>query len=247
VLVDRHGGDLFWSDDAGSDSATVQMPDDMLIRKFKDSDSGSGYRQHDFQQKAEQNWERTAGEVATKLVEIAEQVRPRVITLAGDIRMMQMLRKHVPADVAALLREVPGSRSDDGAGPLRDDAIRRWIRTAVAEDTVEVLNVFERERGQQDRAADGVDATVAALCQARVDVLLVNDDPDDDRRAWFVHDQPTLIALDPATLQQMGYADALQGRLTDVAIRAALATSASIRVVPASGPVHDRLGAILRW
>jgi hypothetical protein len=247
VLVDRHGADLFWSDPSGSDRATVEMPDDMLIRKFKDSDSGSGYRQHDFQQKAEQNWELTAAEVATKLGEVVGEVRPRVITVAGDVRMVQLLRSHLPGDIAALVREVPGSRSEDGAGPLRDDAIRRWIRTAVAEDTVEALQVFERERGQHDRAADGVEATIEALCESRVDVLLVHDDPDDERLAWYVHDQPALTALDRATLEQMGYPDPLQGRLVDVAIRASLATSASIRVVPAAGPATDGIGAILRW
>jgi hypothetical protein len=246
LAIDRRGADLFWSDGHDSGTRTIDAPEDMMIQKFKDSDSGSGYRQHDFQQKVEQNWDNVASDVATVVGQLATKVRPRVIPVAGDIRMLQMLRDHLPADLAAMLREVPGSRSEDGSEALRLEAVARWMRTAVAEDTVEVLQVFERERGQNDRASDGAEATLSALCEARVDVLLVHDDPDDDRRAWFVADEPTLVASDRATIEALGYAP-VDGRLIDVAIRSALATSAGIRIVPGSGPVHGGLGAILRW
>lgn len=77
-------------------------------------------------------------------------------------------------------------------------------------------------------------------------MLLVHEDPADERRAWFVADQPTLVATDPDTITSLGY-EATSGRLIDVAIRSALATSAGIRVVPGAGPVSDGVGAVLRW
>jgi peptide subunit release factor 1 (eRF1) len=246
LAIDRRGADLFWSDGAETGSRTVEAPEDMMIQKFKDSDSGSGYRQHDFQQKVEQNWEHIASDVATAVTQCAATVHPRVITVAGDVRMVQLLREQLPHDVAAMLRDVPGSRSEDGSGPLRQEVVARWIRTAVAEDTVEVLQLFERERGQNDRASNGVEDTLTALCEARVDVLLVHDDADDDRRAWFVPEEPTLVATNRETIEGLGYSP-VQGRLIDVAIRSALATSGGIRIVPGSGPVHDGLSAILRW
>ena len=129
---------------------------------------------------------------------------PRVISVASDVRMVQLLREQLPAEVVALTRDAPGSRSEDGSDAVREDANRRWIKTAVAEETVEVLRVFERERGQHDRAADGAAATCAALCEARVDVLLVHDDPRDERRAWFAAEEPTLVAVDARTIADMG-------------------------------------------
>ena len=246
LVIDRRGADLVWSTGAETGSSTVDAPEDLMIQKFKDSDSGSGYRQHDFQQKVEQNWDHVAADVAHAVTERLAEIRPRVVTVAGDVRMVQLLRRHLPNDVAAMLRDVPGSRSADGSEARRADVIRKWIRTAVAEDTVEVLKVFERERGEHDRAADGVEATLQALCEARVDVLLVHDDPQDRRCAWFAPEQPALVALDRSTIEAVGVT-AREGRLIDVAIRSALATSAGVRVVPGAGPVHDGLGAILRW
>src|SRR3954451_5703950 len=246
ALVDRRGADLHWSDGERTGERTVEAPDDMRIQKFKDSDSGSGSRQRDLQQKVENNWDRIAADVAAALVELSSRVNSRVITVAGDVRAVQLLRDHVPAEVAALMRDVPGTRHEDGAGELRDKAVRRWVRTAVAQETVEALNVFERERGQRDRAADGPAETFAALCEARVDVLLVHDDVDDERSAWFAREMPGIVALERTTIDDLRH-EAVEGRLVDVAMRAALATSAGVRIIPRSGPVQDGVGAILRW
>jgi hypothetical protein len=37
------------------------------------------------------------------------------------------------------------------------------------------------------------------------------------------------------------------GRLVDVAIRAALGTGAGVRVIPKHGPVNEGIGGLLRW
>ncbi len=39
----------------------------------------------------------------------------------------------------------------------------------------------------------------------------------------------------------------LEGRLVDVAVRAALGTGAAVRVVPRSGNAHEGIGGVLRW
>jgi hypothetical protein len=244
VVSDRQGADVYWSGPDDTGITTVDADEDQPVSKPR---HGGGWAHRRMQQKVENTWEQTANEVAQTLVEVVEQLKPRVITLGGDVRMTQLLRERVPESIGALLREVPGSRSEDGSDEHRDNAIRRWVRTAVAEDTVAVLRLFEQERGQQDRAADGPSDTLAALRESRVDVLLVHDDPEDDRVAWFVDDVPTLVADNESLLQSLGYDTLRSGRLVDVAIRAALATGAGIRIVPSAGPVSDVLGAILRW
>jgi hypothetical protein len=242
VVTDRHGADVLWSG-TDHDGVTHVEGGDGPIRKVH----AGGWSQERFQRRAENTWEQTAVEVAAAVQRVADRVQPRVITVAGDVRMVQLLRQHLPGELSRLLRDVPGGRSEDGSDEVRDDAIRRWVRTAVAEDTVALLQLFEQERGQNDRAADGPAATLAALREARVDVLLVHEDADDSRLAYFLDDDPTQVSEDLHLIAALGQGRPRQGRLIDVAMRAALATGAGIRIVPNAGPVSDGIGAILRW
>jgi len=110
-----------------------------------------------------------------------------------------------------------------------------------------VVDRFQEERGQRDRAADGPKATVEALGRAQVGTLLLYDDPSDERTAWFGPDA-THIALDASTLKDLGV-EPQQARLTDVLIRAAIGTGASVRIVPDTGPGSptEGVGALLRY
>jgi len=92
---------------------------------------------------------------------------------------------------------------------------------------------------------EGTAATFEALERAQVGTLLVHDDPDDERAAWFGPDA-THAALDRQTLLDMGVGDPRQDRMVDVALRAACGTSAEIRIVPGGGSPREGIGAILR-
>jgi hypothetical protein len=242
LAVDRKGCDLYWSGRDGEGESSV-VGDDTFIRKVQ----AGGWSHRTFQQRAENTWDHTAAEVAAELTRLVDEVQARVVTVAGDVRMLQLLQKRLPAAIASRVREVPGGRSDDGSDDARDAAVRRWIRTAVAEDTVAVLHQFDEERGRLERAADGAEATFAALREARVDTLLVHDQVDAPATAYFVPDEPTLVADTPEVLAAMGRTDLRQARSVDVAIRASLLTGAAIRVVPATPRLTDGLGALLRW
>jgi hypothetical protein len=78
-------------------------------------------------------------------------------------------------------------------------------------------------------------------------VLLVHDDGDDERQAWWSASLG-VAALDRATLDVLGSgADPVQGRLVDVAVTAALRAGASVRVVPDAAVIQDGIAALLRW
>ena len=77
-----------------------------------------------------------------------------------------------------------------------------------------------------------------------VDTLLVHDDEDDDRSAWF-GPEPNHLGLNIADLEAIGVTQPRQARRVGVAVRAALGTGAAVRLVPAA-TVRDGLGAILR-
>ena len=54
---------------------------------------------------------------------------------------------------------------------------------------------------------------------------------DDERTAWF-GPAPTDVAAEPGTLIDLAVADPVEGRLVDVAVRAALGTGADVSVRP---------------
>lgn len=76
-------------------------------------------------------------------------------------------------------------------------------------------------------AVQGVHATVAALSARRARVLLIVDDPADRRPAWFGPEQLCSVLPDLAQPGRTG----MEGRLVDVAVRAALLTEVGIRVL----------------
>jgi hypothetical protein len=56
-----------------------------------------------------------------------------------------------------------------------------------------------------------------------------------------------MVATDEAELRELGASDVRSGRWADVAIRAALQTSAGVWMVPSAGGPSDGIGALLRW
>ncbi|MDQ3756567.1 MAG: hypothetical protein M3394_01800 [Actinomycetota bacterium] len=242
VLVDRQGADLFaFRHEAPDLHAEAGGGDDPLHKP-----RAGGWSQRRYQQRAENVWEKNADAVAEDLTKLVERVHARVVVVAGDVRAVQLLREALRPEIAELLVEVEGSRHVDGSVDAVADDVGRAVATVAASDTVAILEKFREEIGQGDRASDGVARTVEALARAQVEVLLLADDPDDDRLVWF-GPEPSMIGLDADEVKAMGGDRAEQGRLADVLVRAALCTGAAVRVVPSSGGPREGVGAILRW
>lgn len=246
VLVDRVGADivLFLSNEEGGDalmSVGDTRSDDPLLRKSKPG----GWSQRRFQQRAENSWDANMKAVAERLGKVAQLVDLRLVVVAGDVRAVGMLKDHLPAQLSDRLCEIEGQRAVDGNVDELIDDVMKMVSSGVASDTAALLEKFREERGQADRATDGVDATLRALSEARVDVLLVHDDPADTREAWYSVD-PALAASDPTALTTQGVDQPRKGRLVDVLISTAFRTGAKVRVVP-STVATEGAGAILRY
>jgi hypothetical protein len=205
-----------------------------------------GWSQPRYQHRAEVQWERNATEVAEVLARIVDRVRPRFVAAAGDVRAIELLREQSPKRVQELFQVVGGELRD--IGEVLEEAERLAAATAEA-DANALLDEFEQERGQRNRAADGAEATFEALARHQVRALLVRDRPDDERTAWF-GGEPGQVALGSEALLAEGEATPVEDRLVAVAVRAALGTGAEVRVL---GPETDRrgpsdgLGAVLRY
>jgi len=169
-----------------------------------------GWSQPRYQHRAENDWAENAADAANEVMKLVDRVGARLVIVGGDVRATHMLADNLPKDLPVHIIE--HGRAKDGSDDKRAEEVRRLVNSAVAEDTVAILEKFKEERGQNDRAVEGLKDTADALARAAVDVLLVPDDAD----------------------------------AVDTLIRDAIATGASVRVVPAAGPVKG-VGAILRW
>jgi peptide subunit release factor 1 (eRF1) len=246
VLADRTGADFILSargDDGDVESVDLAAGNDPHLRKSQPG----GWSQRRYQNRAENLWDHNAKQVADQVTELVDKHRARLVLVAGDVRALEKLGQHLPERVAGLVRELetggraPGTDVDELA-----DEVVKMVATAVAEDSVDLLRTFKQERGQHDLATEGVAATLAALASAQVDTLLVHDDPDDARTAWF-GPGPGMVGEDAQTLRDLGVESPEEGRLVDVAIRAAFTTGAAVRMIPSVRSVAEGLGAVLRF
>ena len=241
VLADRQGADLAAYRRSGPDlhREAGGMADPVA------KSAPGGWSQRKYQQRAENTWEHNAHDVAEQLTRLVDRVGARLVIVAGDVRAVQLLGEALPREVAEHVSEVPGGRSPDGSADVVAEEADRVLTEAVARDTAALVEKLREELGQGDRAVEGAEPTLEALSMSQVEVLLVHDDVFDDRRAWF-GPEPAQVATSEQTLRDLGV-QARPARLADVAVRAALATGAGIRVVPPADAPSDGLGAILRW
>ena len=243
VLADRQGADLTGYRREAPEVHSEAGGDDYPIRK----PNAGGWSQRRYQERAEHTWERNAADAAEQVVRLARRVDARLIVAAGDERAVTLLREALPAEVAERFQVIGGGRSEDGSEQSFQEEARAAVGLAVNADTDALLEKFREEAGQDDRAAAGTRATFGALAMAAVDVLILSpDDLEDPRTAWF-GPEPTQVALTAADLKGLGVAQPQEGRLVDVAVRAALGTGAGVRVVEAGAGLDGGIGAVLRW
>ena len=240
VVADRAGADLHGYGLDGETDSSVDGSHNQIERN-----KPGGFAQKRYQQRAIDSWERNAAEVAAKVSELAERLSARLVLIGGDDHAVVPLVNalgHPWSERVEVLEHA--TRAAGGDLATLDDEVSRLVRTVRAEDEVAVLQRFREENGRHDRAADGPARVIESLQAAMVDTLLVHDDEDDDRSAWF-GPEPNHLGLNVADLEAMGVTQPQQARLVDVAVRAALGTGAAVRLVPAA-TVRDGLGAILR-
>lgn len=235
AVVDRTGADLF----ATGSEVPVQVVDGEDGPVVRRSAPG-GWSQRRFQQRAEMTWEANAAEVADELVRLVDDVGARVVVIAGDGRAVREVEQRLPDRVAELVRNASGGRGEGSEGHLEHD-VQRWYRTAVADDTVALLQKFDEEIGQQDRAVTGLAATVEALAMSAVDTLLVQRGVGAGTRIHLGGPGGSMPSMRGELEGSRSCAAA------DALVAAAWSTGARVRVVPSSGSMRDGVGALLRF
>jgi hypothetical protein len=246
VLADRTGaGVLAYT--SGPDPVETGSVDSTRWPDRKVHAGGWSSKRYDHD--VEETWEQSARDVAGLVERVARDIDARLVIASGDERALQLLGQHLPTHLVDRFVAIGGGgRAQDGSEDVIADEVLRVLADTITSDTVELLEKFSEERGQDDRAADGVDATVRALRMAQVGTLILTDTRSPGRTAWFGPD-PTHLALTEHELRDLGVETPLEGPLDEILVRAALGTGADVKVV--AGGVEqapaDGVGGILRY
>jgi hypothetical protein len=243
VLIDRSGADLFAFRREGPAMHEEVDPSGEPLTRSKPG----GWSQRRYQQRAENSWEKGAGDVAKQLVRLVERFDPRIIVVAGDVRAVQFLREALPKEMDEIVRVVSGERPNpDGSGGIPQDEVDELVAEVVRRDTDEALAKFDEELGQGDLAVEGPRSVVEALEKAQVELLLIRDDAEDERTLW-TGPEPVHIGMAREQVEAMGVDDPHEVRIRDATVRAAIGTAARIRLLPEGRGPREGIGAILRW
>ncbi|MBP2706150.1 hypothetical protein JOL79_20275 [Microbispora sp. RL4-1S] len=246
AIVDRTGADIAAYPRGGTEPVTwtVTGPDDEIERN-----APGGWAQMRYQHRAEDSWEHNAVRVADELTRTLLDSQARLLLLAGDVRALQYLTKHLPEWVRrdVCIRRVSGSRSEDGAKGDRDEQVAAEIRRAAEERTAALLHRLAEGRCPSGRSVEGARETLNALAHGRVQTLLIVDDPGDTRTAWF-GDLPGEVSDRHEALAPTGK-PITRERLADVAVGTAVRTGAEVHVLSPGTPgaPAEGIGALCRF
>jgi hypothetical protein len=220
VEIDRAGADIH-AFDGGRVLGTEQVEGDT---EHIHRGHPGGWSQRRFQQRAENTWERNAGDVADQVVEMADAHRAEMIFVAGDTRVQHLLLESLPErerEHTVLIE----AGSPEGVA----DEIVRLLADHVARAVRDVIGQVKMRQGAGTASTDVAEVLVA-LHEGRVEHLLVHDDGTDDA----------------VTNQSVG--DVAAGtRIVDAAIAAALRTDADITVIPRVAVLEGPVAALYRW
>jgi hypothetical protein len=241
VLADRTGADLIAETRERGEVAWTTKGDDDVIRKVQPG----GWSQRRYQQRAEDSWEHNAEKVAREAVAMASRAGAELLFGAGDVRALGYLRDALPKEWRAVYREVAGSRDSHVLEQVRAQ-VDAQVSAEVGRRTSAMVARLREEIGQGDLGCEGLEGTVAALAAGQVEALLISPGPGLEHPVRFGTD-PLQLALDREGVEALGVADPQEAPLLDVAVRAALGSDASIRLVPSEERLAEGIGALLRW
>lgn len=158
-----------------------------------------------------------------------------LVVLAGDELGLDRLRR-------ALVDTLPATtdvRMAEPELPLAESTVRH-VADVAARRTVAALNEFRFQK-THDAAVEGADAVIDALSRGHGDLLLLHDDPTDERTAWFGPGSSEIATANGPTTPT-------EGRLVDAVLRMAVHQDKAIRMIPSTGPrgPADDLGLVVR-
>jgi hypothetical protein len=245
VVVDREGADI-----------TVVGPHHEEVESFSQEGSHDvihkvptgGWSAARYQRRAEDSWQRNAGEVATELDKVVLRHGLRLVLVAGDVRAVTALLEQVATRTREVAVELQtGGRAAGSSPDDLTDEVREVVTKTAEADLTRVVDDFAREQGRGEAAVEGLPGVVDALRRAQVEALLLHDDPS-STATLLVGADPSQLGTSSAELEALGVAQCRRDRADAALVRALVATDAELVLVPTGQPsMQDGIGALLRY
>ncbi|WP_165978495.1 Vms1/Ankzf1 family peptidyl-tRNA hydrolase [Actinomadura darangshiensis] len=242
AVVDRRGGAIDCvAPDGNREHIEVEGDEDYPIRKVKAGD----WNQSRFQRSSENVWKVNAKKVAHEIDKAAERCGAEAVVIAGDTRARTAVLEEVSEHV--LEHTVEADKNTTVDDPDLDAELRRLLRLKTAERVMTVAERFDRELANGQRAVSGLPATTEAVRQARVETLLLSEEPDSDARLWIGPDPAQIATTAEELRSEFGVPDPRETRADAALVRAVAATDGELVVLPQNGSATPPVGAVLRY
>jgi peptide chain release factor subunit 1 len=171
ALVDRARARIFLGDEGGLDEIVHERDDDVPGRH----DQG-GWSQPRYQRHIEDHVDRHLNDVAAKLLELYKEGRVERLVIGSTEEMLPRILDHLHA----YLRERFAGRIDVDINTANADQVRDLVGAVLEEEDrrreAELFERLRRELAVGGRAAYGLEGTLAAVNEARVEVLFAKPD-----------------------------------------------------------------------
>ena len=249
VVADRTGADLEGLAVAAAPRSrevdrTVKGHETFPLRKVH----ADGPRRQDDHGAVDEAWKRNAGDVAGATADLAEAVGAEVVVVGGDVRTVPIFVSRLPKRwQERVVSTDAGSRGAGADEEALDDVTIQAIADVADRHTRAAIDRYQTQRGE-DVAPTGLDGVARALARRQAEsVLLVNDLSSTDTLFVGLED-PSLVAVDAATLRAEGVEDPLRVRADQALLRAIHGTDADLVLVgPDDAPLEHGIGAVLRY
>ncbi|MEV0648152.1 Vms1/Ankzf1 family peptidyl-tRNA hydrolase [Phytomonospora sp. NPDC050363] len=242
VVVDRTGASITEvTGGATARTSTVEGGETFGLTKSKPG----GWSAPRYQRAAEEAWDRNAGDVAKAVTQLVKRTGAEIVILAGDVRARGACKENLPAAILDRVVETDaGSRASTDTHAL-DQAAEVAIAEHIAARHVAITDRFRQDSGRN--AVTGLDDVVRALAEAKVDTLLLENDPSSNDHVW-IGEAPSQIAVSEEESRAQGVESPERVRADSAILRTLAMTDASLLTVE-SGDVamSDGIGALLRY
>lgn len=243
VLVDNRGAEVEARGPARDDDVEVEG-DEHPLHKV----GAGGWSHRRIQQRAENTARQNAKLVAEHVDELAGRTQAALVVVAGDPQARGNLLDELGKATRELVVELDTGSRHPGADPI-DAEVAEVVADHIRAQDRELLDAVRTEGGE--RAAYGLDATLASLRESRVDTLLVEDDgtesTDSGIRVWADPSDPLALGRRPGDLDSMGVEDGYQVAAVPAMVRAAAGSDARLALVDPGTLGGDGIGALLRY
>ncbi|WP_046470858.1 baeRF2 domain-containing protein [Allosalinactinospora lopnorensis] len=210
---------------------------------------GGAYHHKQMQRAVDEQVGQNVKRVVDAVRGLAEQSGAEVIAVAGEVQVRGEVIDQLPDGLRGMAVGLEaGSRAAGSEESPLDAELRQRLDERAGEQVRAVANAFEEERGNRERAAEGLAPVVYALQRAQVRTLLWSPDLVGGDTELWTGPSGEQIALTEKELRDIGVQEPVRASADTALVRAAVATSTDlVFVAQRDVRLDEGIGAVLRF